>query len=168
MTKFIDIVKKHIGPPIDLKNIVEDMGLELDMDATLDDQISGELERMANGEFRISANGEHSLKRKRFTVAHELGHYMLHAHLIGEGVDDNRAYRSDRAGNFHNRAIKRRHETEANRFAAQLLMPQKMVRKRATPGTSISSLAEIFEVSEEAMQIRLRTLKIGHDDQNVT
>ncbi len=159
--KFIDIVQKHIGPPVNVTEIIKEIGISINMDADLDPEISGELERKADGRFVISANAADGDARKRFTVAHELGHYMLHAHLIGEGVDDSKAYRSDPAGNFHNQLIKRRHETEANRFAAQLLMPKKMVVRRATSGKSVQELAGHFEVSVAAMKIRLNTLGIA-------
>jgi len=167
VTKFIDIARKHIGPPVAVDKIIEEMDIELELDAFLDDEISGELERKKDGKFRISANATHSERRKRFTIAHELGHYMLHAHLVGDGVDDNRAYRSEPNGNFHNRAIRRRHETEANRFAAQLLMPHRMIRKRAETGVSIKELADKFKVSKDAMTIRLETLNIKHDGTKV-
>jgi Zn-dependent peptidase ImmA (M78 family) len=166
--KFIEIVKKHIGPPVKIDEIIKELGLLLDQDAELEPEISGELERQENGGFRISANKGDGENRKRFTIAHELGHYMLHAHLIGDGVDDNKAYRSDPAGNFFNKAIKPQHETEANRFAAQLLMPKKMLEKRAKTGVSVNDLAECFKVSKAAMNIRLETLGINVVDDSIS
>ncbi len=159
--KFIDVVKRHIGPPVKIDLIVRDLGIDIDMEADLDTEISGQLERQLDGKFKISSNFMDGENRKRFTVAHELGHYMLHAHLIGEGLDDNKAYRSEASGNFHNRAIKKQHETEANRFAAQILMPKKMIEKRAKSGKTVQELAECFKVSAAAMEIRLKTLGIS-------
>lgn len=157
---FIEVAKKHTGPPVNINAIIQELGIALNSNADLESEISGQLEVTRDGKYSISTNMFDSENRKRFTIAHELGHYMLHSHLIGEGVDDNKAYRSDPTGNFYNRAITRKHETEANRFAAKLLMPQKMVLKRAKIGETVADLARVFQVSEAAMKIRLETLGV--------
>lgn len=98
-------------------------------------------------------------------MAHELGHYLLHAHLIGEGVDDNRAYRSVPAGQFHNRSIGSEQETEANRFAATLLMPSEVVQREwARCQGDLSTPATKFQVSKRAMEIRLSSLNLAAFD----
>lgn len=51
------------------------------------------LERVGDT-FLITVAANDPLTRQRFTLAHELGHYMLHRTLIGDGLDDDRAYRS--------------------------------------------------------------------------
>lgn len=91
-------------------------------------------------------------------MAHELGHYLLHAHLIGEGVDDSVAYRSEPFGEFYNEMISATEETEANQFAARLLMPKSKIIECVGVGDSISELAKKFQVSKQAMNIRLQAL----------
>jgi len=93
-------------------------------------------------------------------MAHELAHYLLHFHLIGDGIDDDSAYRSTAKGNYYNRKIGTIEETEANRLAAQLLMPADLVkRKWANRGAAtLQEFAKMFQVSAEAMRIRLSGL----------
>lgn len=93
----------------------------------------------------IIVNPYDSLTRQRFTVAHELGHALLH----NEGVHE----RSDvRLTSY------RKHEVEANKFAAALLMPSDHVSVAVDLGKNLEELAELFGVSQTAMRIRLETL----------
>ena len=89
--------------------------------------------------------------RRRFTVAHEIGHYLLHsdgAAVLCRPADVETAQGSERA-----------REREANRFAAELLMPEAMVREAAErDGPDPIALAGRFGVSDVAMGFRLVTL----------
>ncbi len=98
--------------------------------------------------FAIFVNKTESSVRQRFTAAHEIGHYVLHRDQIGEGVEDNYMLRSSRLSN--------KTEAEANKFAADLLMPFPLVNRLISSGIrDVSSLARALEVSEVAMAIRL-------------
>lgn len=163
MTCEVSIIKKFTSStPVDMEKLLNALNIKLEYSSTLHSSISGELERCKDGSFVIRVNNSHSKNRQRFTIAHELGHYMLHRVLIGNGVDDSKAYRSEAAGNFHNTNIKDWHETEANQFAAGLLMPKNQVIEAFTreEDKSIAHLAKLFSVSESAMSIRLRSLKL--------
>jgi hypothetical protein len=164
---FIEIAKRHLGPPVNIEGIVRAMGLNLDKKADLEDSISGQLKRCNDGSFKISANRGENYFRQRFTIAHELGHYLLHAHLIGEGVDDSTAYRSEPSGEFYNENIGVREETQANKFAASLLMPKSVVLTEAVVGAHVSELARKFQVSQQAMRIRLNGLGVTLDNDTV-
>lgn len=101
---------------------------------------------------RIFIKKEHAETRQRFTVAHELGHLILHP---GQNVYRDTSYLS------YENSAERRQETEANQFAANLLMPAWMVefafdRMRLAP----AQLASFFNVSPEAMHYRLKDLGI--------
>lgn len=87
--------------------------------------------------------------RQRFTVAHELGH-----HLFGHGERPR-----DNAGAF-NMFNFDPVEAQANRFAAELLMPAASVEYfvRTLGVTSISRMASEFDVSEVAMRNRLKNM----------
>ncbi len=146
--------------PVDLEELLGDLNITLERSYELHRDISGELEKREDGSFIIRVNASHAKTRQRFTIAHELGHYMLHRMLIGKGVDDNKAYRSESKGNFNNTNIKPRHETEANQFAASLLMPAGQVRAAYEANPSVFHLAQHFSVSEAAMSIRLRSLRL--------
>ena len=93
----------------------------------------------------IIVNPSDSLARQRFTVAHELGHALLH----NEGVHP----RSDVRLTKYKRL-----EAEANKFAAALLMPSEHVVMAFNLGKNLEELAAIFGVSQTAMRIRLETL----------
>ncbi len=86
---------------------------------------------------------------------------MLHRRLIGDGLDDDRAYRSTEVGKYHNTLIGPREETVANRFAANLLMPLELVarewnaRKRDKSQKTVAEMAQLFKVSKRSMAIRL-------------
>lgn len=114
------------------------------------------IERRANDHFLITVNAIDPPTRQRFTTAHELGHYMLHRDRIGDGIADDRAYRSTSSGRYHNTRIGPREETQANTFAANLLMPYELIEKLKADGiTTPHALADRLQVSEQAMCIRL-------------
>lgn len=100
-----------------------------------------------------SREASRSPGRRRFTIAHEIGHFVLHAsrsqaaaasYCRGSDLE-----RGDSA------------EGEANRFAAALLMPEPLLEREATRcGCNLALLAEQFAVSVPAMKLRLRTLDL--------
>lgn len=145
-------------PPVDLDDLCLRLGIEL-VKQPMESHVSGMLEPLPNSKYRITVNDTMSEGRQRFTIAHELGHLALHRHLIGDGLDD-RAMRSSKPGCYDNTHITKYEETEANKFAASLLLPKDAVLKKAAElgRNNLSDLAKYFKVSEEAMQIRLNTL----------
>jgi len=102
--------------------------------------------------------------RQRFTIAHELGHYILRHHVgTGENVLVDRGVMGER-GALASQGIDPK-EIQANQFAACLLMPSRLVRQEVerfgtTPlsDANVSELAKTFKVSEQAMTIRLTKL----------
>ena len=92
-------------------------------------------------------NSKEPRVRRRFTVAHELAHYLLHREMVGRGVTENAFYRSDSD-------LSSWQEMEANRLAAEILMPSDLVRAHAG-STDFAYLASRYQVSEQAMQIRM-------------
>lgn len=85
--------------------------------------------------------------RKRFSLAHELGHYCLE-HNFDSGL-----MASDRQ-------LYEKQETEANYFAAQLLMPEQIISTLKGQGINlaVTDIATYFKVSKEAAQKRIDTL----------
>ena len=76
--------------PVNVHLIAEKLGIKLKI-AFLAKGISGMLEKLGES-FLITLNETDSFTRQRFTLAHELGHYMLHRDLDGSGVDDDCAF----------------------------------------------------------------------------
>ena len=142
--------------PVPVFKLPEKLGIKLNY-AFLSDDISGMLETVRNA-FILTVNASDFETRQRFTLAHELGHYMLHRPLIGSGLDDDRAYRSTDVGKYHNTRIGMKEEREANRFAANLLMPDKKVIELKKDISDPEKLAREFGVSLQAMNIRLSSL----------
>jgi Zn-dependent peptidase ImmA (M78 family) len=100
--------------------------------------------------------------RKRFTIAHELGHHFLHLLEDGEFVDGEAdLFRQPHDSEETEITPKRRQEIQANMFAAALLMPEDAVRSEWQEMQSIGELARRFNVSETAMGIRLDQLGLG-------
>lgn len=147
------VVERHQHmAPVDLRAIARDLGVNLYEDVMSDD-VSGKLTRDSfmggTSGFSIHINRRHSRARKRFTLAHEIAHFILHRDLIERGLVDDVMYRS---------AMSNAEEVQANRLAAEILMPSKLIEKRYRKNSSASALALLFDVSERAMQIRLQTL----------
>ena len=128
-------------PPVDVEGVANSLGLTVHY-AWLDDGISGELVRLPSGDYQINVHADDPSTRQRFTIANEIGYYVYHRDLSDKGIDDNRAYRSTGEGRFHNRNIGPAQETQANRFAATLLMPNNMVADLRAAGFDRRGTAE--------------------------
>ena len=128
-----------------VESIAEDLlGLhvcELELDG-----LSGLLFPVAR---QICVNALDVPTRRRFTLAHELGHWICQ-HLEGKT-----AAVYCRAEDITIAAADRTLEREANIFAAELLMPEPAVRDEYRWSTSVAALAARFGVSIEAMHWRL-------------
>lgn len=96
----IDIVKERLDTvPVNVGAILRALDVDVRKDAELGEDISGEIRR--DGErYIVSTSGDEHAFRQRFTLAHELGHFVLHKSLIGTGLDDSKMYRSTEAGDL--------------------------------------------------------------------
>lgn len=150
----LDLLSKYsTAIPVPVYDIAQELGVELKF-SNLEDNISGWIERIGDG-YSITVNANHPLVRQRFTAAHEIGHYIYHRDLLGNGVGDTRAYRAE-GTNLPNSAVLPIHERQANSFAANLLMPREAISLLRSQGvTEADAMAERFYVSKEAMCIRL-------------
>ena len=135
--------------PVNIVGLSRSLGIAV-RQAALRDNAGEILRDLAGGGFSgysIIVNATDPKVRKRFTVAHELGHFLLHRDRIGNRLVEDRMYRSG-LGNTR--------ETEANKLAADLLMPRRLVGDLRRAGiSSAAELASRFEVSVDAMRIRL-------------
>ena len=122
-------------------------------------QLSGMLYRSEDGAV-IGVNSLHAAVRQRFSIAHEIGHLLLHEPELH--VDEHAfvAFRDLESSKASDPA-----EIEANQFAAALLMPSELLSRSIAelghnPDVSdaIRVLAQRFQVSQEAMTIRLSKL----------
>lgn len=146
--------------PVNVSDLAWRLGVELRF-RRMPSHISGSIERLEDGRFAITVNAVHRETRQRFTIAHELGHFILHRNRLGSGTNDTKKYRADPEARLYNDRIERRHETEANQFAASILMPEEMVIKfyKSFRPNDAEQMADFFGVSAEAMRYRLEDLR---------
>lgn len=101
--------------------------------------------------------------RRRFTIAHEIGHLLLHVPVLHQVFYDRPGdiREIEEAPDGEELPELRRREREANVFARELLMPAPLVAAQAhATGFNLPGLASRFEVSVPAMRLRLRLLKL--------
>lgn len=121
-----------------------------------DFDVSGMVELTNQGPV-ITFNSSDAAVRRRFTIAHEVGHYAL-GHLRAGHIK----FR-DPASHFSS-STNSVEEREANRFAAELLMPENTLKYAVERKgfRSIDDLASLFGVSQVAMKYRLENLGMVH------
>ncbi|MCG7563657.1 ImmA/IrrE family metallo-endopeptidase [Pseudoalteromonas sp. McH1-42] len=144
------ILNNHNELPIKIGKIAKELGITVKR-ATLQAGISGEIKEL-DGQVTTRINRHDVKERQRFTLAHEIAHFLIHRDLIGDGIVDDILYRSVLSDEL---------EQQANRLGADILMPWNLVKERLKLlegkriETKIETLAKEFEVSITAMQIRL-------------
>lgn len=144
---------------LQLKKILKKLKLSYFEGSFDDDTISGIL--MKNKEtnaYEIIVNDKHSLKRKRFTAAHEIGHYIsfLKNSYSKKWLESNGCFEDHVF--FRKNSEQSKEETEANEIAAELLMPKRLISQFFYEGKTIEEISQIFVVSAEAVSVRLITL----------
>lgn len=136
--------------PVPVGAIARDLGLRI-VSKTLPTNISGSI-RPAEDSYVIEVNNTDAPVRQRFTVSHEIGHYLLHRHLIGiDGITDTILYRS---------SLSNSQEAEANRLAAAILLPWQQVN--AWHMATFNGVPAIENVERIADAFRASRLAVGY------
>lgn len=138
--------------PIKIGAIATELGIVVKR-STLQAGISGEI-RKSNGVTEIKINRHDVIERQRFTLAHEIAHFLLHSDRIdGDGIVDDVLYRSRLSDEL---------EAQANRLAADIIMPMSLIQlKLQEKGggklteQQIEEIAQDAQVSKTALKIRL-------------
>ncbi|WP_338326675.1 ImmA/IrrE family metallo-endopeptidase [Pectobacterium brasiliense] len=136
--------------PVKVGALAKSFGISV-KNSTLNAGISGEIRRENDG-YVIRVNRHDVKARQRFTLAHEIAHFLLHRNLIGDGIVDDVLYRSSLSDVL---------EAQANRLAADILMPMKYVNKKMVELSHlkeeerIEKLAALLDVSIIALKFRL-------------
>jgi Zn-dependent peptidase ImmA (M78 family) len=143
---------KIAAPPVDVEMIARSEGLEVRLMQTWPASVSGLLLRDSR---LLGLNGLHSRNRRRFSLAHELGHWFLRHDLPWHeneiSIDD-----PPKPPGGDGNPI----EGEADEFAGELLAPREMLKRALKETRDPRKLAELFEISEEAMWVRLLRHKL--------
>lgn len=150
----LETIRQHQNQaPVPVVATARALGLEVYEATKWPDELSGMIKKStrAEGGFRITINANHPKVRRRFTVAHEIAHAILHPDMIGDGITDDAMWRSGLPDSV---------EYQANRMAADILMPEHLVREHFKVTKDPAALARIFEVSNKSMTIRLERLRL--------
>jgi Zn-dependent peptidase ImmA (M78 family) len=148
--------------PIPINELARNLDIEIKYEPA-EDSLSGFLLRDLNHHKAIiGVNKGHASNRQRFTIAHELGHFLLHQQ---EQLHVDRQFQIHLRDQTSSKG-KVEEEKEANLFAAELLMPVKYIQEELAEIESldleddsiIASLAKKYEVSTQAMAFRLAYL----------
>lgn len=149
--KDIEKIKKHQKScPVRITAITDEYNIKV-YNSEMDSNISGAIIKEGDN-YVIYVNDKHHANRQRFTIAHEIAHYILHKDRIGDNLTDNAMYRSKLSNSF---------ERQANILASEILMPVNFVLQFIKENKSIEEMADLFQVSEEAMRIRIRQGRDG-------
>jgi Zn-dependent peptidase ImmA (M78 family) len=149
------LLKQHriTKPEVNVEALARECGLTVayvDVDGKLSGQLYPDLR-----EITVNTRGR-SRQRQRFTLAHELGHWQLRHHTLGELPPDTLGYSGafEDEGSHEGRGAV---EVEANTFASELLMPSPWIRKLPKPlGIGAPPvLAQTYGVSEQALFYQL-------------
>lgn len=152
---------KTTSPPVPVESIARGNGITVSK-RKVENNVSGFFYRNASqGKAVIGVNDSHPPNRQRFTIAHELGHFLLHAGDLAVHVDDPVKHRDERSAKGTDVQ-----EVESNLFAAELLMPVEFLREDLhqfgaldlLDEQKVESLARKYRVSNHAMAIRLSSL----------
>jgi len=146
--------------PIDVERVARDLNIVVTRTPS-DDDISGFLLRHPGGKAIIGVNTLHHPNRQRFTIAHEIGHFVLH--------EQNEVHVDRAVVKLRDRASSKGEdpdEVEANRFAAELLIPagflssdlERLTLTDLLDDRRMLQLAKRYQVSVQAMTNRLVSL----------
>ena len=140
--------------PIPVESIAESLGIKISYAPS--NEYSGILIRKTDGVILMGINNSESIQRMRFTIAHELGHFLM----------DRQKVTVDYRNKNYESSAKPAKEKQADFFAANLLMPESFVKSDFESVTSdnvflendLEKMANNYQVSKEAMKYRLINL----------
>ena len=136
-------------PPIDVEEVARALGLEVRYVR----RSAGFAGRLLREHMVIEVNERHHQHKQRFTISHEIAHFILNHSPVFSTFDDRGISDPGRVN-----------ERQANAFASELLMPEPLVRthwstvRRAERPNN--AMAEAFEVSAQAMWYQLEELDL--------
>jgi hypothetical protein len=166
--------RNDLEPGFDVEDLADRLGLGLLWEELPDVESASVLGQLDPNEARIVLNERHLTAMeanggtlRRYTLGHEIGHWLFHVDAARSGtlslMADGRVW--CRSGSRDPA------ERQAEMFSARLLMPMDQLRA-AVPKTSwrgwrpVYALAGTFAVSPTAMMIRLEELRWAHRDES--
>ena len=155
-----NVIKEHslLEPPINVVKLAKELGYQVHKANFKNENISGAVKftNIDDNKGVIYLKWTDASLRKRFTLAHEIGHCIMHRKKYPAGLMES-------INMFRNPENHSPEEIQANAFAAELLMPSDMVKAMWDKWGSTEILADIFKVSLSAMSYRLYNLNLKGD-----
>jgi Zn-dependent peptidase ImmA (M78 family) len=139
---------KVISPPVILRKIIDFLGKEFDIDIIKAD-FKGEYDGITvtiGDSHTVGFDENNPINRKRFSIAHELGHVVL-----GHTNSKNSDY------DYESKGCR---ELEANEFAAELLAPFEFLKKDVAKGIPVKELTSKYYVSEQMLWNRIKECRL--------
>ena len=153
--------------PVPVEQVANDLGAIVRY-RPFDEELSGMI-YIKGARPIIGVNSLHHPNRQRFTIAHEVGHLVLHRRLIADHVHVDKRF-SVLMRDANSATGTQRMEMEANRFAAELLMPifllLPMLKRKGFDIDDEKPLEELsrkFRVSKQALDYRIRSITSSAD-----
>lgn len=156
INQFSEKIRNYFNVPndsyfIDITKLVKQSGVEVNEVDFDNKDVSGMLVVKGKNDPVININREDNEERKRFTIAHEFSHLLLH-----KSKEDHVDYRQALQNYSTNDELTK--EVQANMLAAAILMPSRLVKEAWVKFKDIDDIAELFKVSKSAAAIRLESL----------
>lgn len=154
-SKTLEILKKYkYFIPVPIIKITDELGIEVYETNDFENFQSGSIKK-ENNKFVIYINASHPLTRKKFTIAHEIAHYLEYQSFFEnekEHVSDLKqpVYVLNRKDGEDNKKM----EIEANQLAAEILMPKEIFKNEWIKANKVSDIADKFGVSQSAVAFR--------------
>jgi Zn-dependent peptidase ImmA (M78 family) len=144
-----DLTKNLVAPPVPVIEIAEQSGVDV-VFANFGEHTSTVAGFCDFAESKLFVNRDDATERQTFTIAHELGHWLLHRDKFLADPENYSVLPR------FSEPVKNPVEQEANHFAANLLVPKRFLVPVITVPTA--RLAAIFGVSRLMMDFRVNNV----------
>lgn len=138
-------------PPVDLRIVVRHCGLDYEEVDYFPDDVDALIVPMTDRTVAV-VNKNQSETRRRFSLAHELCHHLLHG---DRSVLEDEITIDSPPAEEELQSKKDPFEAEADIFAGELLVPLPLLRKHFRPGLTAAEIARKFAVSEAVASIAI-------------
>lgn len=157
---------------VDVDALAAKLGLGVELHPYRKD-LCGTLQRLGD-RWTIGVNRADTFTRRRFTIAHEIGHYVMHRDLVARregipGIGDDRSYRQPDIPALANEHVTEHHERQATSIAIMILMGERKMRRLMAEGMTAEHMAPLIGCAAAAVAIRIDRLMAagasgGHAD----
>lgn len=174
ITKAKTIIGNFVNQfPVPVGDIANALGIDVYTTTDLPPKTSGSIVKEKDDKFVIYVKSGQPQGRQRFTIAHEIGHFIEHGNELAVGQEmvspitkkKLALHRPDSVVDVPEEVRER--EREADQFAADLLMPKDEFTRIWNLAGSLQEVADYFGVSPMAANVRGVLLKLGYFDESI-